>query len=282
MSEPVLTISDLSVAFRGEQGEVRAVDQVDLTLAAGETLGVVGESGSGKSTIALAIMGLLPRAGRVLGGRALFAGSDLLTLKDRALRAIRGKRIAMIFQDPMTSLNPYLRIETQLCEGMQEHLKLSRDDARKRALELLQQVGIPDAASRLRRYPHEFSGGQRQRIMIALALSCEPELLIADEPTTALDVTVQAQILALLKQLQRDRGLSMILVSHDLGVIAGMCDHVAVMHRGKLVEAEHVDALFAAPQHAYTKSLLAAVPRLDSPRGQHLATIRYDDAEGEA
>jgi len=271
--ETVLRIDELSVAFIGDEERTLAVDALSLHVAAGETLGLVGESGCGKSTVALALLGLLPPAGRVLGGRAHFAGKDLLQMNNRALRSVRGKRIAMIFQDPMSSLNPYLRVATQLCEGMRLHLGLDRSAARARALELLRAVEIPEPERRIDRYPHEFSGGQRQRLMIAMALACEPELLIADEPTTALDVTVQAQILALLRRLQRERGLAMVLVTHDLGVVAGMSDRVAVMYAGRVVEAAPAEALFEHPRHPYTRGLLAAVPRVSGERIAELATI---------
>jgi len=269
----LLAVRDLRVAFRGDEARTLAVDGVDLDLAAGEVLGLVGESGCGKSTVALALLGLLPGAARVLAGHARFADRDLLACSEGRLRKIRGKRIAMVFQDPMTSLNPYLRIGIQLTEHLRRHLGLDRAAARHRAIGLLARVGIPDPATRFARFPHEFSGGQRQRISIAIALACDPEVLIADEPTTALDVTIQAQILDLLRELQRERGMAMILVSHDLGVIAGSCDRVAVMYAGRIVEEAPTRELYATPLHPYTRSLLASIPRLEGTRGVELTTI---------
>lgn len=275
-SAAVLDIEGLTVEFRGDHGTVRAVDQVSLALHPGEVLGLVGESGSGKSTIALAALGLLPRAGHVVAGRARIEGRELLDMGAAERRALRGRRVGMVFQDPMTSLTPWLGVGRQLTEGMQEHLGLDRRTAEARAVSLLEQVGIPTPALRLQDFPHQFSGGQRQRILIAMALACDPVLLIADEPTTALDVTVQAQVLGVLRRLQRERGLATLLVTHDMGVVAAVCDRVAVLYRGRLVELRPVDELFAAPQHPYTRGLLGAVPRLDSVRGTHLATVDHE------
>ena len=260
----LLEVEDLRTEFVTEEGIVRAVDRVSFSIDEGEIVGLVGESGCGKSVTNLSILGLLPKPqGRIAGGRVVFGGRDLVGLPERALRDIRGNRIAMIFQDPMTSLNPYLRIEEQLAEVGQLHLRLSRKAAVARAVDLLDRVGIPDAAQRIRSYPHEFSGGMRQRVMIAMALLCDPELLIADEPTTALDVTIQAQILELLKELREERGMAIILITHDLGVVAGMCDRVLVMYAGRILEEGGTEDLYATPSHPYTRALLHSVPRLN-------------------
>jgi oligopeptide transport system ATP-binding protein len=267
----LLDIQDLSVRFRTPEGEVRAVNDLTLKLEAGQTLGIVGESGSGKSQSMLAIMGLLAANGSA-GGRALFRGEDLLALPVSRLNRIRGDRIAMIFQDPMTSLNPYLTVERQMTEVLEVHKKLTRRSALQLAIQTLEQVRIPDAARRVRMYPHEFSGGMRQRIMIAMALLCQPDLLIADEPTTALDVTVQAQIIAMLRDLQREFGTAIIMITHDLGVVAGLCDDVAVMYGGRVMEQGSAEQIFYRPTHPYTLGLLAAAPRLDHVGGQ-LAAI---------
>jgi oligopeptide transport system ATP-binding protein len=258
----LLAVDGLTTRFATPEGEVAAVSEVSFALAPGESLGVVGESGSGKTQLFLSIMGLLAKNGSCAGS-ARFRGQELLGLPSRRLNAIRGVRLAMIFQDPMTSLNPYLRISRQMTEVLVEHKGMSERDARRRSIDLLDQVGIPAAASRLDLYPHEFSGGMRQRVMIAIALLCEPELLIADEPTTALDVTVQAQILELLLQLKRDLGMAIALITHDLGVVAGLSDRVMVMYAGRIVEEGPVDAVFEAPQHPYTLGLLTSTPRLE-------------------
>ena len=271
---PLLSIADLIVGFRSESGRLRAVDGVDLQVERGEAVGLVGESGCGKSTVAMAILGLLPAAAKDRSGSIHFDGQDLMASGGRALRKVRGRRIGMVFQDPMTSLNPYLTVGMQIAEPLRLHLGMDRAQARARSAELMKEVGIPDAADRLDRHPHEFSGGQRQRLLIAMALACDPELLIADEPTTALDVTVQAQILDLLREQQRKRGMGLLLVSHDLGVIAGTCDRVAVMYAGRIVEQATASDLFAHPRHPYTHGLLQAIPRLDRPRGGDLATIK--------
>jgi oligopeptide/dipeptide ABC transporter ATP-binding protein len=264
---PVLSVRDLVSEFSSDHSLVRAVDGVSFELERGEVLGVVGESGSGKSATALSILGLLPRPnGRIVSGSIRFAGRELVGLKEAELRALRGARIAMIFQDPMSSLNPYLKVGEQLAEVCQQHLGFQRRVAWQRAVELLARVQIPDAAQRAQQYPHELSGGMRQRAMIAMALCCEPDLLIADEPTTALDVTIQAQILDLLLGLRRERKLSILLITHDLGVVNGTCDRVLVMYAGRIVEEAPVKALFEAPHHPYTRALLDSVPRIDRPR----------------
>ena len=273
MSEPLLSVEDLRVEFWTQRGTVYAVNGVSFEVARGETLGVVGESGCGKSVTALAVLGILPRAARVPGGHARFEGRDLLGLPDKQLRRVRGREIAMIFQDPMTSLNPVLTIGRQIREALEAHLGMTRDAAKARAVELLDQVGIPSARSRVSDYPHQFSGGMRQRAMIAMALACEPKLLIADEPTTALDVTIQAQILDLLRALVVDRDTALILITHDLGVVAGMCERVHVMYAGMVVEAGSAEQVFDSPRHPYTLGLLQSVPRLDTPRGRRLHPI---------
>ena len=270
---PLLTVQDLRTYFHTRSGIYRAVDGVSFSLERGETLGIVGESGSGKSVTCYSLMGLIPQPpGRIESGSAVFDGVDLLHCTPAAQRAIRGKRIAMIFQDPMTSLNPYLRISEQIIEPLLIHEKISRADALQRAHALLEAVGINDAASRLRAYPHEFSGGMRQRVMIAMALITRPELLIADEPTTALDVTVQAQILELIEKMQRELGMAVIYVTHDLGVVSGLCDRVQVMYAGRLVETAGVRELFHEPKHPYTRALQRSIPALQ-PKGAELYTI---------
>jgi oligopeptide/dipeptide ABC transporter ATP-binding protein len=260
-------VRDLRVEFATERGTVHAVNGVSFDVAAGETLGIVGESGCGKSVTSLAILGILARTG-LARGSATFGGRDLLKLSDDELRSVRGREIAMIFQDPMTSLNPVLTIGKQIREALETHLGMDREAADKRAVELLDQVGIPAAAGRLSDYPHQFSGGMRQRAMIAMALACEPEILIADEPTTALDVTIQAQILDLLKQLVDERNAALILITHDLGAVAGMCERVNVMYAGMFMETGPADVLFRRPRHPYTFGLLQSVPRLDARREQ--------------
>jgi oligopeptide transport system ATP-binding protein len=270
----LLDIKDLKVYFKTREGPVHAVDGITYSVEAGESLGIVGESGSGKSVTSLAIMRLLPMPpAEIVDGTIFFEDKDLLDLPEAEMRKIRGHEIAMIFQDPMTSLNPVLTIERQLIEPIQLHLGLSRDEARRRAAELLEAVGISDGARRLKGYPHQFSGGMRQRVMIAIAIAANPKLLIADEPTTALDVTVQAQILELINRLRRDLGTSVILITHDLGVVAGMTDRINVMYAGKIAESAPTEELFANPRHPYTLGLLGAVPRLDEPPGGVLNTI---------
>ena len=271
--EPLLAVDGLKVEFWTSRGTIHAVNGISFQIAPGETLGIVGESGCGKSVTSLALLGILPRAGRAVAGTATFEGRDLLKLSDRELRDIRGKDVAMIFQDPMTSLNPVLTIGRQIREALQTHFGMSRDDAGKRSVELLDQVGIPGAPSRVRDYPHQFSGGMRQRAMIAMALACKPKLLIADEPTTALDVTIQAQILDLLRALVDDTGMALILITHDLGVVAGMCERVNVMYGGMFMESGSADQLFSTPRHPYTLGLLQSVPRLDASKRERLTPI---------
>jgi oligopeptide/dipeptide ABC transporter ATP-binding protein len=273
VSEPLLAVEDLRVAFATERGRVYAVNGISFEIGAGETLGIVGESGCGKSVTSLALLGILPRSGGVTGGSARFAGRDLLKLSDRELRAVRGKDVAMIFQDPMTSLNPVLTIGRQIREALVTHFDMSSKQADARAQELLDQVGIPSAKTRLKDYPHQFSGGMRQRAMIAMALACRPKLLIADEPTTALDVTIQAQILDLLRSLVSEHDTALIMITHDLGVVAGMCERVHVMYAGTFVETGLADEIFASPRHPYTLGLLQSVPRLDVGRVQRLRPI---------
>ena len=270
---PLLAVEDLRVHFWTGSGTVHAVNGISFEIGAGETLGIVGESGCGKSVTALALLGLLPRAGRVRSGVARFDGRDLLRLNQRALRRVRGRQIAMIFQDPMTSLNPVLTIGRQLREPLETHFGMNRKAAAARAAELLDRVGIPNPDVRLSDYPHQFSGGMRQRAMIAMALACRPKLMIADEPTTALDVTIQAQILALLKELVAEERTALILITHDLGVVAGMCERVNVMYAGMFMETGSAEQLFGTPRHPYTLGLLQSVPRLDAARRAALQPI---------
>ena len=270
---PLIEIKDLRVTFRGDDGRTtHAVDTVDLAVGRGATLGLVGESGCGKSVTSLAVMGLLPKQSAEVTGSISFEGFDLLNVSDQVLRDLRGNRLAMIFQEPMTSLNPSFTIGDQIMESILRHRGGSRAAARKRTIELLRRVRIPSPERRIDEYPHKLSGGMRQRVMIAMALACDPRLLIADEPTTALDVTLQAQILELMRELKAESGAAIILITHDLGVVAEVCDEVAVMYAGEVVERADVDALFASPQHPYTVGLLGSIPRLDH-RASHLATI---------
>jgi oligopeptide transport system ATP-binding protein len=265
----LLEVNDLRTYFDTEDGVVKAVDGISFRLKRGETLGIVGESGSGKSVTNLSIIRLIPDPpGRIVGGEVVFNGQDLLLLPTEEVRKIRGRRIAMIFQDPMTSLNPFLKISRQLMEMTRLHLGHTKAQAYEHAIKMLEIVGIPDARTRVDNYPHEFSGGMRQRVMIAMALSCEPELLIADEPTTALDVTIQAQILELIKKLKQETGTSVMLITHDLGVVAGMTDHVIVMYAGKIFEQAKTSELFARPGNPYTKGLLRSVPDPTAEQGQ--------------
>jgi oligopeptide/dipeptide ABC transporter ATP-binding protein len=259
----LLEVKDLHTYFKTREGEVHAVDGVSFEVESGRTLGVVGESGCGKSVTALSIMGLVPRPGKIVSGSALFDGRELVGRKESDLENIRGREIAMIFQDPMTSLNPTLRIGTQITEVLRRHLNMTRDEARKRAVELLEEVHIPNAASRLDDYPHRYSGGMRQRVMIAIALACNPKLLIADEPTTALDVTVQAGVLDLLYELREEYHMAMIIITHDMGVVAETADDVIVMYAGQIVEQAKTFDLFDSPEHPYTEALLAALPQLE-------------------
>ncbi|WP_295043979.1 ATP-binding cassette domain-containing protein, partial [uncultured Paracoccus sp.] len=259
----LLQIEDLSVRFHTHDGAVQAVNSVSLSVDPGETLGIVGESGSGKSQLAFAVMGLLARNGQA-SGRVVLDGQDILNAAPRVINRVRAEKVAMIFQDPMTSLNPYMRVADQMAEVLVLHKGLSKRAAVAESVRMLDAVRIPDAKGRVRLYPHEFSGGMRQRVMIAMALLCRPKLLIADEPTTALDVTVQAQIMTLLADLQRDFGMAMILITHDLGVVAGACERVAVMYGGRIRELGPVGPVFADPAHPYTQGLLAAIPRIDA------------------
>jgi ABC-type dipeptide/oligopeptide/nickel transport system ATPase component len=264
---PILDVKDLQTHFFTREGVVRAVDGISFALERGKTLGIVGESGCGKSVTALSIMGLIPKPpAKIVNGEILFEGRDLTKLSERDLENVRGRDIGMIFQDPMTSLNPTLTIGTQLTEVLRRHLTMSKDQARKRAVELLEEVQIPNAANRLSDYPHRYSGGMRQRVMIAIALACNPKLLIADEPTTALDVTVQAQVLDLLADLQQRHEMAMILITHDMGVVAEASDDVVVMYAGQIVESAPVLDLFDRPEHPYTEALLGALPHRPADR----------------
>ena len=259
---PLLSIDHLKIEFRTESGDVFAVKDVSLTVSAGEIVCVVGESGSGKSVTALSVMGLLPAQARARGS-IVFRGKELIGMSERGMQGIRGAEIGMIFQDPMSSLNPVMRVGEQIVETVRKHRRISRDEARSRAIEMLRRVGIAAAERRATEYPFQFSGGMQKRAMIAMALACEPDLLIADEPTTALDVTVQAQILDLLRKMQRDLGTAILMITHDFGVVAAMADRVVVMYRGEVVETGTVEQVMNDPQHDYTKMLLRAVPRID-------------------
>ena len=270
---PLLSVTDLRTHFHTRHGVYRAVDGASFEVGRGETLGIVGESGSGKSVTCYSIMGLVPQPpGRIEAGRAMFDGVDLLRCPPAVARSIRGKRISMIFQDPMTSLNPYMRVCDQVIEPLMIHGGVTRREALGRALAMMEAVGINDAARRMGTYPHEFSGGMRQRVMIAMALVTRPELLIADEPTTALDVTVQAQILELIRREQRELGMAVIFVTHNLGIVAGLCDRVQVMYAGRVVESADVDTLYRRPMHPYTRALQRSIPGLQ-PKGEELFTI---------
>ena len=274
MLETLLEVRDLVTGFDTDAGLVRAVDGISFSVPKGRTVGIVGESGCGKSVTALSIMRLLPRpTGRVLGGQIFLEGNNILKVEDEEMRKIRGARIGMIFQEPMSALNPVHRIGKQLAEVYLEHLDLTKKEAMARAIELLGHVGIPSPEIRVTEYPHQLSGGMRQRVVIAMALACEPSLIIADEPTTALDVTIQAQILELMQKLQAEMGMSIILITHDLGVIAEACDEVVVMYAGRVVESGQVRDIFDRPKHPYTKGLLNSIPRLDHPRKTHLSII---------
>jgi len=264
-SEPLLAVSNLKTQFFTQDGVVKAVNGVSFRLMPGETLGIVGESGCGKSITAMSIMRLIPTPpGKIVDGQVVFQGKDILKMSDEQIRSIRGNDIAMIFQDPMTSLNPVLTINRQISESLELHKGMSKSESRARSIELLKMVGIPNAEQRVDQYPHQFSGGMRQRVMIAMALSCDPLLLIADEPTTALDVTIQAQILDLMRKLQQERGTAVILITHDLGVVAGMSDRIQVMYAGTVAETADTYELFGNPRHPYTLGLLKSIPRLDS------------------
>lgn len=273
-AETVLDVTDLNTIFRTRDGEVHAVNHVDFSLATGELVGVVGESGSGKSVTMMSLLKLLPSPpAEIVSGRVMFKGRDVLQMSDEELRELRGGDIGFIFQDPMTSLNPVFTVGYQLTEAVRQHLDISKKEARQRAADLLARVGIAQPAQRLKDYPHQFSGGMRQRVMIAMALACEPEVLIADEPTTALDVTIQAQILELVRDLRRDRGMGIIWITHDLGVVAGIADRVIVMYAGQIVEHAGVNELFSNPQHPYTKALLDAMPGVNSDGTERLRSI---------
>ncbi len=274
MAEALLRVDDLKTYFYTEEGVVKAVDGVTFDVAPGEILGLVGESGCGKTVSALSVLRLIPiPPGKIVSGSVLFEGKDLVRMDEDGIRHVRGNDIAMIFQEPMTSLNPVLTIGRQLTETLELHLKMDRGKATQRAVELLEMVGIPEGRSRINDYPHQFSGGMRQRVMIAMALSCNPKLLLADEPTTALDVTIQAQILELLTRLTRELGTAVIIITHNLGVVARYADRVNVMYAGKIVEAASAEALYHRPRHAYTLGLLRSVPRLDQARKEKLDPI---------
>lgn len=272
--DPLLSVRDLKTYFYTDEGTVRAVDGVSFDVDRGESVGIVGESGSGKSVSQISILKLIPSPpGQIVDGEILFDGEDLLEKDDEEIRQIRGDRISMIWQDPMSSLNPFLKISTQLVEGLQVHRDIDDEDARERAIEMLDTVGIPGARERIDAYPHEFSGGMRQRVMIAMALLCEPDLLIADEPTTALDVTIQAQILDLIKELREEMNTSVVVITHDLGVVAGMADRIVVMYGGRVMEEAPSRRLFRQPAHPYTVGLLKSVPRIDRGGEEKLIPI---------
>ena len=273
MARKLLSVRDLKTSFFTHVGEVKAVRGISFDVNEGEVLGIVGESGSGKSVTSLSIMGLLQYPGRVVDGEILLNGEDILTYSKNQMRRVRGKEIAMIFQDPMTSLNPVYTIGNQIMEMILEHEKMTKREASARAIEMLKLVGIPAAEKRIDSYPHEFSGGMRQRVMIALALSCNPKLLIADEPTTALDVTIQAQILSLIKSLNKQFGMTTMLITHDLGVVATVCDKVAVMYGGLIMEYGTVDEIFYHPRHPYTMGLLGSIPHVDGGEKRRLIPI---------
>ena len=282
----LLEVKDLTTAFSADYGETVSVDHISFHVDEGETVCIVGESGCGKSVTSLSIMGLLGRGGAVKDGSALFAGRNLLELGEKELDELRGNRIAMIFQDPLTSLNPVFTIGNQITESIRTHMNVSKDEARERAIQVLAKVGMPDPERVMKKYPHTMSGGMRQRAMIAMALSCDPDLLIADEPTTALDVTIQAQIMSLLKKLREESGMSMILITHDIGLVARMADRVIVMYAGQLIEEAPVKVLFADPRHPYTKALLATVPSIYDSKDRVLESIpgivpeNYDKIKG--
>ena len=272
---PLLEVKNLKTQFFTQDGVVKAVDDVSFYVMPGETLGVVGESGSGKSMMGLSIMRLIPNPpGKIVNGEVTFNGRDILKMSEEQVRSIRGNDIAMIFQDPMTSLNPVLTINRQISEALQLHMGMNKEQAKRRSIELLQMVGIPNAEERVGQYPHQFSGGMRQRVMIAMALSCNPKLLIADEPTTALDVTIQAQILDLMRTLQNETGTGVIMITHSMGVVAGMADRVQVMYAGHIVETASTEEIFANPRHPYTVGLMKSIPRLDARNKEKLQPIR--------
>lgn len=282
----LLEVKDLTTTFTGDYGKNISVDHINFHVDEGEVVCIVGESGCGKSVTSLSIMGLLGRGGKVTGGSVLFDGKDLLALTEKEMDEVRGDQITMIFQDPLTSLNPVFTVGNQITESIKTHMQLPKAEAAKRAVELLKKVGMPDAEGMMNKYPHTLSGGMRQRIMIAMALSCNPKLLIADEPTTALDVTIQAQIMKLLKELQKETGMSMILITHDIGLVAQMADRVMVMYAGQLVEEAPVKELFQNPKHPYTRALLDTVPTIRDSAERQLVSIpgivpeNYDDITG--
>jgi ABC-type dipeptide/oligopeptide/nickel transport system ATPase component len=278
----LLDVQHLTVLFEGSRSTVTAVDNVSFQIGVGETLGLVGESGSGKSVTAFSILRLVPPPGRIAGGHVLFEGRDLLSLPEREMRALRGARISLIFQEPMTALNPVMRVGAQIAEALTVHGQATSEQAWERAVELLEAVHIPEARRRVRDYPHQLSGGMRQRVMIAIALACHPALLIADEPTTALDVTIQAQVLDVLRELRGRYNLALLLITHDFGVIAEMADRVAVMYRGAIVEEGPVRQILRSPTHDYTRSLLAAVPGMGSERGQNGVRPRHDPVQNDS
>jgi oligopeptide transport system ATP-binding protein len=272
---PLLEVKNLKTQFFTQDGVVKAVDDVSFYVMPGETLGVVGESGCGKSMTGLSIMRLIPNPpGKIVNGEIIFNGDDIMQMSDNEVRGIRGNEIAMIFQDPMTSLNPVLTINRQISEALQLHLRMNKEQARSRSIELLKMVGIPNAEERIDQYPHQFSGGMRQRVMIAMALSCDPKLLIADEPTTALDVTIQAQILDLMRKLQTDLDTGVIMITHSMGVVAGMSDRIQVMYAGHIVETASTEEIFANPRHPYTVGLMKSIPRLDATKKERLVPIQ--------
>lgn len=273
MNETILEVSNLKTSFFTRAGEVQSVRGVDFSIRKGEVVGIVGESGSGKSVMAKSILSLIPQTGRIVDGEIRFGGKNLLDMSEKELREIRGNRIAMIFQDPMTSLNPVVTVGKQLTEVIRRHRKVSQAQARSRAIELLRMVGISSPEKRIDQYPHEFSGGMRQRAMIAMALSCEPELLIADEPTTALDVTIQAQILDLLRELSAKTNTAILLITHDLGVVAQICSRVIVMYGGMIMEEGTVESIFDQPQHPYTQGLLRSLPKRNGAQKERLTPI---------
>jgi oligopeptide/dipeptide ABC transporter ATP-binding protein len=273
MSEYILEIKDLRVYYYIAEGVVKAVDKINLKIGEEEALGLVGESGCGKSTVALSIPRLIRKPGKIIGGKILFEGEDLLTKSEREMRKIRGKKISMVFQHPGASMNPVYTVGSQIAEAIKLHQNVEKHEVKKRVEEILYKVGIPSPARRMKDYPHEYSGGMLQRAMIAMALSCNPKLLIADEPTTSLDVTIQAQILELMKKLRKDFGASILLIGHDLGVISELCDRVTVMYAGKVVESADIETLFKNPKHPYTQALLESIPRLDVDK-ERLRIIR--------
>ena len=271
---PLLQVNNLKTHFFSDDTVTKAVDGVTYSVEAGETVALVGESGCGKSVSSLSVMQLIPQPpGKIVDGEITFGDRDLLSLSREEMRQVRGREIAMIFQEPMTSLNPVISIETQLTEGMKLQLGITTDQAKTGAVELLERVGIPDPENRIKQYPHEFSGGMRQRVMVAMALSCEPQLMIADEPTTALDVTIQAQILDLMKDIAAERGMALLIITHNLGVVARYADRINIMYAGRIIEHGTCRDIFAAPRHPYTLGLLDSIPRLDKPRGSKLVPI---------